>query len=308
MELRWILLIIGVALLVYIALSGNRSRRKDADYIPSHTRKQSDESLFADDAPDKTMSDAQDLFTQEHDHEAFGDFDLPVSESRTQAADPAKDPSPLTESHDDMDFFTPAENLRASSESSESAGGKKIFSSIAEKIEAFSARLTPRRKERMAASAARAGSETDQTQSGEEKIISVNVMAPAGTVLDGAALYQVFLQRGFEYGEMGIFHSRYSGRTIFSIVNMVEPGSFDLDSIEDMQTPGVTLFLQLPGPIAADVLFEVLLSEASDMARAMGATVTDSHRSTLSKQTVQHLREEIYEYMHRQKYFGGTAR
>lgn len=307
MELRWILLIIGVALLVYIALSGNRSRRKDADYIPSHTRQQSDESLFGEDAPDKTMSDASDLFSHDQEHEHFGDFEVPPREAETATKKPNAQgtPDPLLAAQDDLDFFTPAENLRASSES---GGGKKIFSSIAEKIDAFSARLTPRRKERMEASAARAGSDAGKGQAGEEKIISVNVMAPAGSLLEGAALYQVFLHRGFEYGEMGIFHSRYSGRTIFSIVNMVEPGSFDLDTIEDMQTPGVTLFLQLPGPIAADVLFEVLLSEASDMARALGATVTDSHRSTLSKQTVQHLREEIYEYMHRQKYFGGAAR
>ncbi|MDO6459883.1 cell division protein ZipA [Granulosicoccaceae sp. 1_MG-2023] len=303
MELRWILLIIGVLLLVYIALSGNRSRRKDADYIPSHTRQQSDEPLFGDDTQDKTMSDDVDLFAQEQ--EPFS-FDQPVDEPAAMQA-PRQAADPLAAADDDLDFFTPAEKLRAETDAGEGSGGKRIFSSIAEKIDAFSARLTPRRKERMAASAARAGGDAPE-QAGEEKIISVNVMAPAGALLEGAALYQVFLQRGFDYGEMGIFHSRYSGRTIFSIVNMVEPGSFDLDTIEDMQTPGVTLFLQLPGPIAADVLFEVLLSEASDMARALGATVTDSHRSTLSKQTVQHLREEIYEYMHRQKYFGGAAR
>ncbi len=56
----------------------------------------------------------------------------------------------------------------------------------------------------------------------------------------------------------------------------------------------------------ADVSFEVLISEAFEMANELGATVLDGDRSTLSKQTLQHMREGIYEYMHRQKYFGSV--
>ena len=96
----------------------------------------------------------------------------------------------------------------------------------------------------------------------------------------------------------------HHGKTVFSIAKMVEPGFFDINAIDSFETPGITLILQLPGPVPADVAFEVLVSEAFEMANELNATVLDGDRSTLTKQTVQHLREGIYEYMHRQKYFG----
>jgi cell division protein ZipA len=105
---------------------------------------------------------------------------------------------------------------------------------------------------------------------------------------------------------MNIFHSMHNGSTVFSIAKMVEPGFFDINNPESFQTPGVTLILQLPGPVPADVAFEVLVSEAFEIANELGATVLDERRSTLTKQTVQHMREGIYEYMHREKYFGNV--
>jgi len=58
--------------------------------------------------------------------------------------------------------------------------------------------------------------------------------------------------------------------------------------------------------LSSDVAFEVLVSEAMEMASELGGTVLDAERSSLSKQTVQHMREGIYEFMHRQKYFGSV--
>ncbi|MCB1754892.1 MAG: hypothetical protein KDJ38_05195 [Gammaproteobacteria bacterium] len=279
---RWILLIAGLLLLVYIYLSG-RNKRNGTNYLSGRSKDDADP-LFTDHRSERKMSDRGEPFQTAQD---FDDFD-PI---------PGDEEQPFDE---DLDFFKPLEGMP---EPRGSQSQTRLFSSIAEKIEAFSARLTPKRKERIEASAARAKNK-NPAEAGEEKIISLNVMAYDDDVLDGAELYAVFSQRGYEFGDMGLFHSRYKGRTIFSIVNMVEPGSFELETIDSLQTPGITLFLQLPGPIAADVLFEVLVSEASDIARALGATVRDSQRSTLTKQTIQHLRESIYEYMHREKYFG----
>ncbi len=282
---RWILLVAGILLLAYIYLSG-RSRRNDSG-VPGPSADTADP-LFTDHRSERKMSESDASF---QGHDAYDDFDMASADQSS-------------ESDEDLDFYTPLEDMQPEPVNS---GQTKLFSTIAEKIEAFSARLSPNRSERMEASAARAGNQPPADE-GEEKIISLNVMAHEGQMLDGAELYAVFTQRGYQFGEMGLFHSRYKDRTIFSIVNMIEPGSFDISTLESSQTPGVTVFLQLPGPIAADVLFEVLVSEASDMARVLGATVRDSDRSTLTKQTVQHLREDIYQYMHREKYFGARQR
>jgi len=131
----------------------------------------------------------------------------------------------------------------------------------------------------------------------------LHVVAPQDRVFNGADLYEVFEQRGFHYGDMNIFHSLHQQKKMFSIAKMVKPGYFDIDDIESFYTPGITLILQLPGPVAADVAFEVLLSEARELAQHLGGVVLGSDRSTLSNQAVQHMREDISNFMHRQRYF-----
>ena len=135
------------------------------------------------------------------------------------------------------------------------------------------------------------------------KIVTLHVVAQQNTLIDGGQLLDVFDRRGYHFGEMNIFHSMHNGETVFCIAKMVEPGFFDVEDIESFVTPGVTLILQLPGPVPADVSFEVLISEAYEIASELNATVLDGDRNNLSKQTLQHMRESIYEYMHRQKYF-----
>jgi len=171
---------------------------------------------------------------------------------------------------------------------------------ISQKIDAFSQKMPARRKKML---------DEAEPQTDEEpppylaRMVNLHIVAPQGRLLDGAQLLDLFESRGYHYGEMNIFHSMHKGQTVFSIAKMVEPGYFDVNDIESFATPGISLILQLPAPVAADVAFEVLISEAFDMAAALGGSVLDADRSTLTKQTVQHMREGIYEFMHRQKYF-----
>jgi len=175
---------------------------------------------------------------------------------------------------------------------------------LTQKIEAIGARLSSRRSERVAEhSPAEDAHAAKPQQAQASKIVTLHVVARDEGVFDGQALIDCFEGRGLEFGEMNIFHSMYHGQTVFSIAKMVEPGWFDPHELESFDTPGITLILQLPGPVAADTAFEVLLSEAGEIAEELGGRVLDGDRSTLSKQTSQHMREGIYEYMHRQKYF-----
>jgi cell division protein ZipA len=80
---------------------------------------------------------------------------------------------------------------------------------------------------------------------------------------------------------------------VFSVVNMVKPGWFDPQAMHEFETPGISLFLQLPGPLAAIVAFDILVAEANALAEALGGSLQDASHSTLTQQTVQHLREEV---------------
>ena len=135
----------------------------------------------------------------------------------------------------------------------------------------------------------------------EEKIVTVNVMAQKGQVFVGDDLKSVFDSHHYEFGKMSIYHCRHDDHKVFSIANVVQPGSFDEATIDTFETPGITLFMRLPVALDADVAFDFLMREATELAEELGGVLKDEDRSTLSKQTIQHMREDIQQYVFRQK-------
>ncbi|MFT6639324.1 MAG: cell division protein ZipA [Gammaproteobacteria bacterium] len=286
-NLRWILIFAGVAILVLLYFSG---RPKSA---PTREKRVADQNS-SDRGRQQThysANDADPLLGDQPVEDQFGTFDEVDPEDFVRpGANSAQD-----QGQSDYQF----EDLETGP-----GGG---LTSLAQKFEAFSERLSPKRRQRVEESEP---TEIDEASSAgsayASKIVTLHVVAPPNSVLPGDQLLDTFERRGYHYGEMNIFHSMHEGATVFSIAKMVEPGFFDINNPESFQTPGVTLILQLPGPVPADVAFEVLVSEAFEIGNELGATVLDERRSTLTKQTVQHMREGIYEYMHREKYFGNV--
>ena len=279
-NLRWILIFAGVAILVLLYLSGRQSTasRRQGDALNRGRKRNSQETaepidpLMGDDVFDDGLDDFA----------ADDDLDDPLERPGGQYS---------------------SKTRRATA--SNDGAGKAGINSISSKIEALGTKLSPRRRARVAASEPDAGSREPE-KAYASKIVTLHVVAPEGQLMNGAHLLEQFEQRGYHFGDMNIFHSMHEGKTVFSIAKLVVPGTFDINDMDSFQTPGISLILQLPGPVPADVAFEVLLSESHEIADALGATVLDADRSTLSKQTVQHMREGIYEYMHKQKYFNSV--
>jgi len=127
----------------------------------------------------------------------------------------------------------------------------------------------------------------------EEKIVTINVMAPKGQAFYGNDLQSIFRAHDYEFGSMSIYHCNHDGLRVFSVANVVQPGSFDPDEMEMFETPGITLFMRLPVSLDADVAFDFLMREATELADELGGVLKDEDRGTLSKQTIQHMREDI---------------
>jgi len=291
-NLRWILIIAGVAILVLLYFSG-RSRGN-----ASRDTRLSGRDMSAQRPVSGRADDIDPLFGDQSPADQYGTFD---NADPDDFARPGSQAAPQDYSSDYADDYGFDEPERRESNTGLGLG------TFAQKIEAFSERLSPKRRQRVAESEpADLDEETADDPAFASKIVTLHVVAPSDQLIPGDHLLDLFERRGYHYGEMNIFHSMHNGTTVFSIAKMIEPGYFDINHIESFDTPGITLILQLPGPVPADVSFEVLVSEAFEMANELGATVLDERRSTLTKQTVQHMREGIYEYMHRQKYFGSV--
>ena len=127
-----------------------------------------------------------------------------------------------------------------------------------------------------------------------ERVVVLYVAAPSGERLVGARLLEALESRGLRHGAYSIFHAGDSeGSTVFSVANAVDPGTFDRSTMDTLSTPGVAFFLQVPGPQAAETAFDRMLSTARGVADDLEARLLDEQHSTLTRQTEQHLREEL---------------
>lgn len=130
------------------------------------------------------------------------------------------------------------------------------------------------------------------------KIIQINLMARHGGFA-GREIEKAVRETGLQSGEMQIYH-RYttdgSQKAVFNMASMVEPGNFPLREMEGFNTPGLTLFAQLPGPGDSLSIFSDMLYTAERLAALLDGVLQDETRSTLTKQTIENIRAEIMEH------------
>ena len=131
-------------------------------------------------------------------------------------------------------------------------------------------------------------------------VYSLNVMARAEQGFAGDDVLRVLLGCGLRFGDMDFFHlSQAQGGqpTIqFSVANMMQPGVFDLEAMNTLQTKGLMFFLTLPGPEEMVRAFDLMLETAHTVAHSLGGDVYDETRSVMTKQYVESLRQAIREY------------
>lgn len=141
----------------------------------------------------------------------------------------------------------------------------------------------------------------DEEPKPETLVVILTVLASRGERIEGAALRAALEAQGLRYGDDRIFH-RYpdaapaSVGPLFSAVNIVEPGVFELETMDSMRTPGIGLFMRLPGPKDPGDAFAKMVEVARELEMALGAQLCDETRSKLTAQTLNHLREQIADF------------
>ena len=138
-----------------------------------------------------------------------------------------------------------------------------------------------------------------------EEVLVITVVGK-NQPLDGHALLQVVLACGMRFGDMSLFH-RFEegidkGAVQFSMANAVNPGTFDLENMPTMATPGVSFFMSMSEPADPKNAFECMLATAETVAKHLGGDLLDENRSVMRPQTKAHYRERISEYeMHNRR-------
>ncbi|MEN8174701.1 MAG: cell division protein ZipA [Pseudomonadota bacterium] len=127
------------------------------------------------------------------------------------------------------------------------------------------------------------------------RVIVVNVEAPVGGSYSGDALVSAARDVSLDAGEMEIYHRHadQGDNVIFSMVNVVKPGTFPFANMSGFETPGVALFAQLPGNLSAVDTYDLMLSVAQRLAALLGGQVRDAGHRLLTEEIIDHERLDL---------------
>lgn len=133
-----------------------------------------------------------------------------------------------------------------------------------------------------------------------DRVITVRFV-PKGGALSAEAVVLALRAANLRHGRYGIFHC-FAGppadEPLFSVANLTEPGSFDLNNLSASRIPGMSFFMVLPGPGDPVDRFDRMVETARALAHELGADLHDDKGSSWSIQRERYVREEIIQYRH----------
>jgi len=138
-------------------------------------------------------------------------------------------------------------------------------------------------------------------EASKQRIVALRLVAP-GERWNGAELRVALESEGLSFGPYSIFHrEREDGKSLLYVASMMEPGSFDIERMDEQEFPGISLFGVVPGPLDAPSTFDLVLSVGRNLAYRMKGQLQDEQGSTLTAQRILNLREELVHFEHRNR-------
>ncbi|HQZ87271.1 MAG TPA: cell division protein ZipA C-terminal FtsZ-binding domain-containing protein [Gammaproteobacteria bacterium] len=130
-----------------------------------------------------------------------------------------------------------------------------------------------------------------------EEIVTLNIMARKPAIFTGKKLKSAFADAHLFYGDRQIFH-RFdnmdgTGAQLFSVVSSVEPGFFELSTMDTLETPGITLFFITSTPNHSVYAFELMLRTAKQLAIRLEGELKDDRHRVLTSQIIESYRAGI---------------
>jgi cell division protein ZipA len=130
--------------------------------------------------------------------------------------------------------------------------------------------------------------------------LTLHVVAP-GQPFEGADIVHSASHCGLEPGEMEIFHCMLRDdehrETLFSMANMVKPGTFPFGAMAEFQSPGLTLFAELNGSVDDPGRMEELLGTAHALAEELSGELRDAQREPFTPEAEGRLRERVMRFV-----------
>ncbi|XQU09273.1 cell division protein ZipA [Halomonas sp. LY9] len=150
------------------------------------------------------------------------------------------------------------------------------------------------------------GEHAKETLGNADEMIVISVLSRDPEGFDGSKLLELMMACGLRYSRtMGVFHrfetESPDSELQFSMVNVLKPGSFPIEEMDEFVTPGITFLMPLPGAVDSSAAFEAMVETAMVVVRHMGGELKDENRSVMTAQTIEFARQRVHEFERRHR-------
>ncbi|WP_105902496.1 cell division protein ZipA [Vibrio gangliei] len=139
-----------------------------------------------------------------------------------------------------------------------------------------------------------------EAKQNDMEVIVFHVHAAGNSEFVGTELFESMRQNGLIYGAMDIFHRHTdtsgTGKVLFSVANMMNPGTLAHDDPATFTTKGISFFMTLPCFGNPDQNFKLMLRTAQQIADDLGANVLDDKRNLMTPDRLSAYRQQIREF------------
>ena len=136
-----------------------------------------------------------------------------------------------------------------------------------------------------------------------EELVLIHLQAKQATGFDGKLLLDIFTKRGLDFGDMDIFHRHvlYNGekRLVYSIANGREPGHLQPEHLKEENIHCLVLFLNLAKSYNPAKAYNEMIDIAQFISQKLDSELYDAQMSVLTRQTIEHQKEQIMENQRR---------
>ncbi len=134
---------------------------------------------------------------------------------------------------------------------------------------------------------------------GTPKIIALYVAEREGTKINGLKIHAALEAQKLVYNEKNKAYDRVlNTRVQFSVTSLTAPGYLDRAQAATFSTPGLGLFLQLPGPEPKPALRD-MLATAEALAKALKAVLFDAAHQPLTEDAVRRVVADVEDWTRR---------
>ena len=133
----------------------------------------------------------------------------------------------------------------------------------------------------------------------EQKILAILIAEREGGVIMGNNLHRALRKEALVFGDRKIYHRMDLGQPVFSVAGLLKPGQLDPAEAEGFSTPGLTMFMVLPGPASPLDAVRDLLNTAKELSKSLKGELFDNKRQPFTEASERAMLADVEEWARR---------